>query len=129
MPFSALVVHDVVPGLGHVCTGSRRCPADSISVGGELARSERFAFTFLSGFIASYTQTDCVVDTELDLLTCQVQETVPEEAQPISESLLKRLGGGIDTDLGCRPVLVYSCRVQQGLVRSGKNSCRAQWIG
>lgn len=62
-----------------------------------MARSERFTFTFLAGFIASCHLSDCVVDTGLGLLAYQVQETVPEEAQPISKSLLKRLGGGIDT--------------------------------
>lgn len=62
-----------------------------------MARSERFTFIFLEGLIASCHLSDCVVDTGLGLLTYQVQETVPEEAQPISESLLRRLGGGTDT--------------------------------
>lgn len=62
-----------------------------------MARSERFTFTFLAGLIASCHLSDCVVDAGLGLLTYQVQETVPEEAQPISESLLRSLGGGTDT--------------------------------
>ena len=62
-----------------------------------MARSERFTFTFLAGLIDSCHLSDCVVDTGLGLLTYQVQETVPEEAQPVSESLLRSLGGGTDT--------------------------------
>lgn len=46
--------------------------------------------TFLSGFTsASYTDRH-VVDTELDLLTCQVQETVPERSSAYLLSLYSR---------------------------------------
>lgn len=38
---------------------------------------------------------DCAVDSGLGLPTHQVQETVPNQAQHISESSLKRLGGGV----------------------------------
>lgn len=77
--------------------GSRRCPADSISVGGELARVRGYAFTFLSGFIASYTQTDCVVDTEWICLLARCKKLFQKKLSLSLESLLKILGGGIDT--------------------------------